>query len=138
MKVGIKLTVLFDGTFWVGIFERTYEESYEISKVVFGSEPKDYEVYDFISKNLSNLRFSNSLAIDRVEERKINPKRLQREIRKETEVKEIGTKAQLALKLQYEANKAERRVISREEKKEEKEKQFQLRQEKKKEKHKGH
>ena len=138
MKVSTKLTVFFDGTFWVGIFERVCEDAYEVSKMVFGSEPKDYEVYDFLLKNFQDLRFSNFLLTDKAEERKINPKRLQREVRKETENQGIGTKAQIALKLQHEANKEERKVISREKREEEKDRQFELSQEKKKEKHKGH
>lgn len=141
MNTSIKLTVFFEEAFWVGVFEKTHEENYEVSKVIFGSEPKDYEVYDFILKNFYSLKFSKSLIIDEigeVKEKKINPKRLQREIRKETKNRGIGTKAQLAMKLQYEVNKEERRITSRERKDEKKERLFKLSQEKKKEKHKGH
>lgn len=141
MKTNIKLTVFFEGVFWIGVFEKTDEEKYEVSKVVFGSEPKDYEVYEFILKSFYNLRFINSLSINEVEEvkeRKTNPKRLQREIKKETENKGIGTKAQLAMKLQYETSKTERKKVSREEKEEEKNRKFELRQQKKLMKHRGH
>lgn len=141
MKTSIKLTVFFEGVFWVGVFEKADEEKYEVSKVVFGSEPKDYEVYEFILKNFYNLRFSNPLSINEVEEvkeRKINPKRLQREIKKETETKGIGTKAQLTMKLQYETSKMERKKVSKEDKEEEKNRKFELRQQKKLLKHRGH
>ncbi len=137
MKASIKLTVFFDGTFWVGVFERVHEESFEITKVVFGSEPKDYEVYDFLLKRFNRLQFDNTFIADRLDEKKMNPKRLQREIRNATENRGIGTKAQNALKLQYEANKEKRRIGTKEKKEEEKERQFELRQEKKKKKHKG-
>lgn len=137
MKTSIKLTVFFEEAFWVGIFERVHEEKYEISKVVFGSEPKDYEVYEFILKNFYKLRFSNPI-FNEVKGKKINPKRLQREIKKETESKGIGTKAQLAMKLQYETSKTERKKVSKEQKEEEKNRQFELRQQKKLMKHKGH
>ena len=138
MDISIKLTVFFDGTFWIGIFERTCEDSYEISKVVFGAEPKDYEIDDFLLKNFYKLRFSNSLTADKTEERKINPKRLQREIRKETQSKGLGTKAQNALKLQYETYKKEKKEASKEKEKYEKERQIELRKEKKREKHNVH
>jgi hypothetical protein len=141
MNTRIKLTVFFEGAFWVGVFERTCEEKYEISKVIFGSEPKDYEVYDFILKNFYTLRFSNSLSLDEIDkanEKRINPKRLQKEIKKETENRGVGTKAQLAMKLQYETSKVERKKTSREEKEAEKERKFVLRQQKKFMKHKGH
>ena len=71
------------------------------------------------------------------EERKINPKRMQREINTQLKDKGMGTKAQQALKLQHEQNKIERKNKSREQKEAEKERQYALRQEKKKAKHKG-
>jgi len=78
MEVSIKLTVFFEGMFWVGVFERISEKKYEVSKVVFGSEPKDYELYDFVLKEFCNLRFSNSLSINEFKDKKINPKKLQK------------------------------------------------------------
>ncbi|MCB2291599.1 YjdF family protein [Clostridium sp. CS001] len=138
MEISIKLNVFFEGSFWVGVFEKTYDGKYEVSKVVFGSEPKDYEVFDFILKNFYNLRFSNPVCIEVVEKRRINPKRYQREIKKEMENKGIGTKSQLAMQLQQEVNKTERKIASREEKEEEKRKRFELRQQKKNDKHRGH
>lgn len=138
MKTSIKLTVYFEGMFWVGVFEKVCEGKYEISRVVFGAEPKDYEVYAFVLSNFSKLRFSNPIDDEQTTERKINPKKLQREIKKETESKGIGTKAQLAMKQQYEDNKLEKNKRSKEMKQEEQKKRFELKQEKKKEKHKGH
>lgn len=141
MENSIKLTVFFEEAFWMGIFERVHGEKYEISKVVFGSEPKDYEVYEFILKNFYKLKFSNPISIEdfnEVKEKKINPKRLQREIKKETENRGIGTKAQQAMKLQHETYKIERKKLSKEQKEEEKKRQFNLRQQKKLMKHKGH
>ena len=50
----------------------------------------------------------------------------------------IGTKSQQALKLQQEENKLERKVLSKEMKEAEKQRQFVLKQEKRKKKHRGH
>ena len=50
MIIHSRLNVLFDDPFWVGIFEREYEGRYEAARVVFGAEPKDYEVYEFFIK----------------------------------------------------------------------------------------
>lgn len=138
MEVSIKFTVFFEDIFWVGVFEKVSFNKYEVSKVVFGAEPKDYEVYDFILKHFYDLKFSNFLSIDEPKDKKVNPKRLQREIKKQTQTNGIGTKAQLAMKLQYEQNKTERRKNSREKNEQGKERKFQLHQRKKKEKHKGH
>lgn len=138
MKVSIKFTVFFEDIFWVGVFERIYFNKYEVSKVVFGSEPKDYEIYDFILKHFCDLKFSNSLSTSELKYKKVNPKRVQREIKKQTRTNGIGTKAQLAMKLQYEQNKSEKRKDLKEKSHKEKEWKFQLYQRKKKEKHKGH
>lgn len=67
-----------------------------------------------------------------------NPKRLHKNIKKEIEKIGIGTKAQLAMKQQYETNKTERRKVSREGREQEKERQYVLKQQKRKEKHRGH
>ena len=83
------------------------------------------------------LKFSPPFKMERVMERKINPKRMQREINSQLENKGLGTKAKQALKLQHEQNKMERKTQSREQREAEKERQFALRQEKKKAKHRG-
>lgn len=47
-KEQIGLTVYFEEPFWVGVFERIENGKLSAAKVTFGSEPKDYEVYEFI------------------------------------------------------------------------------------------
>ena len=106
-------------------------------KITFGAEPKDYEIYDFLLKNWKKLKFSPPIKSEIMEEKKINPKRLQREINNQLQDRGIGTKAQQALKLQHEQNKLERKTKSREQREAEKERQYALRQEKKKSKHRG-
>ena len=137
MPIKSSLTILFENPFWIGLYERTDGDKYEVCKITFGAEPKDYEVYDFLLKNWYKLKFSPPIKADRIEEYKINPKRMQREISSQLENKGIGTKAQQALKLQHEQAKIERKTQSREQKDAEKERQFALRQEKKKEKPRG-
>ena len=132
-----KLTVLFDPPFWIGLFERERGGRYEVCKVTFGAEPKDYDVYAFVLAHYCELDFSPALAAERTEERTINPKRAQRLAREQTKQTGIGTKAQQALQLQREQNKAERRVLSREAREAEEARRYRLRQEKRKEKHKG-
>jgi len=131
------VTILFEDPFWIGLYERIDNNKYEVCKITFGAEPKDYEVYEFLLKNRYRLRFSPAVRTGRIEERKANPKRMQREINNHLENKGIGTKAQQALKLQHEQVKTERRIRSREEKEAEKERRFALQQEKKKAKHRG-
>ena len=83
------------------------------------------------------MKFSPPIQIEVVIERKINPKRMQREIQSQLQDKGIGTKAQQALKLQHEQCKLERKTKSSEQKEAEKDRQFAIRQEKKKAKHRG-
>ena len=40
------LTILFEDPFWIGLYERFDEDKYEVCKITFGAEPKDYEVYE--------------------------------------------------------------------------------------------
>ena len=135
-KVSGKLTVFFEDPFWVGVFERVADGKLSVCKVTFGAEPKDYEVYDFVLKNYYQLRFSPAVATD-VKEDGHNPKRVQREVRKQVQNIGIGTKSQQALKLQQEQLKTERKTVSRKQREAEKERQFELKQQKRKEKHRG-
>ena len=131
-----KLTVYFDEPFWVGVFERIEEDRLSVCKVTFGAEPKDYEVWDFVLEHYCELEFSP--AVDTVIRRTAdNPKRRQRNARKELERSGVGTKSQQALQMQLEQNKQERKNKSREQKQAEEERLFALRQQKKKEKRRG-
>ena len=133
------LTVLFQDPFWVGIYERECSGQYEVCKVTFGAEPKDYEVYDLMLRNYSRLRFSPVLNAQATFKKRINPKRMQRSIQKQLqEGTGIGTKAQEALKLQQEQKKLEQKTFSRDERDAENERRFLLRQKRRKEKHCGH
>ena len=135
-KVSGKLTVFFEDAFWVGVFERVSDGKLSACKVTFGAEPKDYEIYEFVLKNYYRLRFSPAVAID-IKEVGRNPKRVQREVRKQIKNTGIGTKSQQALKLQQEQLKTERKTVSREQREAEKQRQFELKQQKRKEKHRG-
>ena len=131
------LTIMFEDPFWIGLYERSDEGRYEVCKITFGSEPKDYEVFDFLLTNWSKLKFSPAIRSESAEERRINPKRMQREISDRLQSGGIGTKAQQALKLQHEQSKIERKTQSKEQREAEKDRQYVLRMERKKAKHRG-
>lgn len=137
-KTVSKLTVLFEEPFWIGIYERMEHKTYEVCKITFGAEPKDYEVYEFLLKHWNQLRFSPSIKVEKLLEKQINPKRMQRLVKKQLQNNGITTKAQQALRLQQEQGKQTRKSHTREQQEMEKERKFALRQEKRKEKHKGH
>ena len=136
-KASGKLTVYFEEPFWVGVFERIEDGKLSMAKVTFGAEPKDYEAQEYIQKHYASLKFSP--AVDTVvKDIKRNPKRMQREAKKQMQETVIGTKSQQALKLQQEQNKQERKVRSREKKEADELRMFEMKQQKKREKHKGH
>ena len=137
-KVTVKLTVFFDDPFWVGVFESADGETLKVAKVTFGTEPKDGEIYDFLLKNYNRLQFSQPIRDEKAPEKRINPKRMQREIHRQLEHQTLGTKAQQALKAEQENKKIIRKAFNRQKTEEEKQRQFELRQEKKKQKHRGH
>ncbi len=132
-----RLTVYYDEPFWVGVFERIDNGKLSVCKVTFGSEPKDYEIWDYVLRYYYQLRFSPAVDVV-VKDSKKNPKRLQRDAKRQLESTGIGTKSQQALKLQQEQNKVERKAKSREKKEAEEIRLFELKQQKKKEKHRGH
>lgn len=132
------LTILFQDPFWIGLYERQDGNHYEVAKITFGAEPKDYEVYAFLEQNWRRLSFSPALASESGPEARINPKRQNRLIHRQTQASGIGTKAQQALKLQQEQGKQAKAARSRAEREAEKQRQFSLHQKKRKEKHRGH
>ena len=136
-RVRGKLTIYFEDPFWVGVFERIENRKLSVAKVTFGVEPKDYDVLEFIKRNYYHLQFSPAVETV-VKDTKMNPKRAQRDAKKQTLETGIGTKSQQALKLQQEQNKQERKDRSREQRDAESRRLFELKQMKKKEKHRGH
>ena len=77
-KVNGKLTEYFEESFWVGVFERIEDGKLSVAKAIFGAEPKDYEVQEYIQKYYFSLKFSPAVETI-VKDIKRNPKRMQRE-----------------------------------------------------------
>lgn len=132
-----KLTVFFEGPFWVGVFERISGSKLSVCKVTFGAEPKDCEIWDFILKHYCELKFSPAIEAE-VKRTADNPKRRQRNVKKQLQSFGVGTKSQQALQIQREEMKTQRSQISKEQREAEKQRQFDLKQQKRKAKHRGH
>ena len=132
-----RLQVFFEEPFWIGVFEKLQDGKLSVCKVTFGAEPKDYEILDFILQNYDQLRFSPSVNSEEKHRDRINPKRMQREVKNQINAVGIGTKSQQALKLQLEQGKLQRKIRSKEQMEELKEYQYEQKLQKKKEKHRG-
>lgn len=136
-KITGRLTVFFDDPYWIGIFERIENGKLQAAKVTFGAEPEDCDIYEFILKAYSSLKFSPPVHAE-IKEAKKNPKRIQREVRRQLTQSGTGTKSQYALKMQHEQLKTERRQIRRAHREDEKQRIFELKKQKRKNKHRGH
>ena len=85
-KVAVVFTVFFEEPFWCGVYQRQEGRNLEAARMVFGAEPKEYEVLAFLLQNWKQLRFGSTDSAPCAVERK-NPKRMQREVRKQTKGK---------------------------------------------------
>ena len=135
-KLETRLTVLYEEPFWIGLSERVVNGKLTVAKHVFGAEPSMADIYEFVLNHSYDLEYSPSVDAETKKEH-TNPKRRQREARKMTAQKGIGTKSQQALQMQREEKKIERKQISKEQKEEEKQRRFELKQKKKREKRRG-
>ena len=108
-----RITVCFEAPFWIGVLEREWGGTLEVCKIVFGAEPRDYEVYVVLVSHWARRKAGQQLRGG------------------------VGTRAQQAIALQREQNKRERREDRRRRDEAEEARRFQLRRQKKKEKHRG-
>lgn len=139
--IHIKATIYLEHPFWVGLFERTDRKGFAASKHIFGAEPTDPEVYEFVLNHFGQLKFGEQKKF-KLEIKRKNPKRVQREVRKEMEkAKEQqrpSTFAQDYMREELEKKKKERKKKSKKEKELHEKKLFEKKTLKRKEKRKGH
>lgn len=135
----MKLTVYFDGSFWVGVIENVQNGQFRVYRWVFGPEPGVQEIWHFVLIKLPRLIecSTSGTKAESPEIKRINPKRLQRMIAKEEKQAGIGTKAQEVLRKAFEARKQAKRKWKKERISAYKDRQYQIRKEKSKQKHRG-
>jgi hypothetical protein len=135
----MKLTVYFEGEFWVGVVEDAEGGKLRAARHVFGAEPKDAEVLEFVRSGMLPCLSRVKASIDAPERvrKRINPKRLARMA--DAELKRPGASelAKEALMLELQHRKRERRILTREEKEADKERKRELARQKAKAKHRG-
>jgi len=133
-------TVFFDAPFWVGILEEERDGLLYIARHIFGAEPSEQEVLEFVQRDFDSLwsQMTVGIEIEAIQIHPINPKRAQREVRKTMAAAPLSTKAQEAMRVQIEHNKQERKIQSRANRDAEREYKRQVAREKAKAKHRGH
>ena len=107
ISVSSTLTVYYDGQFWVGLAEHVDGGVYGVARIVFGAEPSDNEVLQFVVNRWEELHFFGDVPAE-VRKPAKNPKRRIREASKALKQPAMSTKAQQALADQREALKQER------------------------------
>jgi Protein of unknown function (DUF2992). len=136
----MKLTVYYDGQFWVGVVEVVNNGKLRAFRHLFGTEPRDSEVLEFVHNQLLNMMVQaeqEGVRLQGRRQKKINPKRLQRQVSKELKNAGVASKAQEAIKLELEARKQEKKQIMKEQREHVKEQRYMLKKQKAKKKHRG-
>ena len=137
ISVSSTLTVYHDGQFWVGLAEHVEGGRYGVARIVFGAEPSDEEILQFITGRWEKLSFFGGKPAEASKPAK-NPKRRAREAAKTLKQPAMSTKAQQALAAQREAMKRESAHARSQRRADEAEARFEQRKLKRKQKHRGH
>ena len=134
------LTVMFDGTCWVGIFEKTDAQGYSVARHIFGKEPNDEELYDFLLHGYSTVKFTapQPVTVKLLDDKQMSFKRRQREIERILSSAFPADQVSQQVQAQKEAERQSREQDARAERKAEEAHKYQLRQAKRHEKHRGH
>ena len=130
-------TVLFQPPFWVGIAERWDKEGYSAARVVFGAEPTDARIYQWLEREWHRLDFSPAAEGERPVTGRKNPKRARREAGEATRNRGAGTRAQEALSRQREQEGLDRKREAKSRREHQRQEKYLLRQQKKREKKRG-
>ena len=137
VSVSSALTVYHDGQFWVGLAEHVEGGRYGAARIVFGVEPSNEEILQFVASKWAKLAFFGDEATETSKPAK-NPKRRAREVSKALERPAVSTKAQQALANQRETMKRESAQARSQRRTDEAEARFEQRKLKRKQKHRGH
>lgn len=137
ISVSSTLTVYHDGQFWVGLAEHVEGGRYGVARIVFGTEPSDEEILQFVTSKWAELAFFGDDPAEASKPAK-NPKRRAREASKALKQPAMGTRAQQVLASQRETMKRESARARSQRRADEAEARFEQRKLKRKQKHRGH
>ena len=136
ISVSSTLTVYHDGQFLVGLAEHVEDGKYGVARTVFGAEPSDEEILQFVVAKWEKLSFFGGEPAEASKPAR-NPKRRAREAAKALKQPAMSTKAQQALANQREAMKRESTHARSQRRAEKAEARFKQRKLKRKQKHRG-
>lgn len=106
----MELSIFYNGQFFVALVEYKMVNNSKFIQYTFGNEPDDLEVLDFIHHQLmKSIDDVQTIVCTKNISRKVNPKRLQRQIAKEQKKPKYSTQAQIAIKKELELKKKQKR-----------------------------
>lgn len=137
ISVSSTLTVYHDGQFWVGLAEHVEDGRYGVARIVFGAEPSNEEILQFVTSKWAKFAFFGDEATETSKPAK-NPKRRARKAAKALKRPVVSTKAQQALAAQREVMKRESAHARSRRRADEADARYEQRKLKRKQKHRGH
>lgn len=140
--MSVEFDVFHDGQFWVGVLTVTEGSSLCAVRVVFGAEPSDAELHDYLLRHGDELlnRASTGPSVEaggRLR-RAVNPKRAAREAAASAKVHSASTAAQDALRQAQEVVAKQRVQLGRDARDEAAEHKRAVRRARAKARHRGH
>jgi hypothetical protein len=137
------MTVFFDDPFWVAVLELRHGGSVRAVRHVFGAEPTDAELYDFLLCHGTALLARVERAAAVTDDQPVpvairNPKRLARDAARAAREARPSTAAQAAVKKDLELRGQEAALRGREHREEHAEHRRQARRAKARARHRGH
>lgn len=135
----MELSIFYNGQFFVALVEYKMVNNSKFIQYTFGNEPDDLEVLDFIHHQLmKSIDDVQTIVCTKNISRKVNPKRLPRQIAKEQKKPKYSTQAQIAIKKELELKKKQKRKRYKEKRDAFQKRKREIKKVKAKEKHKGH
>ncbi|MGG6285808.1 YjdF family protein [Leptolyngbya sp. AN03gr2] len=136
----MKLTIFFNGQFWEGVVELYADNELKVGRHIFGVEPQDVEVLAFIVNNvfLSLLtQASASVEVTPIFLKRVNPKRMARQVSQEMANQGVSTFAQEVMRQNLEERKQASKQRSKAMREAEEEEKWQRSRQKAKARHRG-
>jgi hypothetical protein len=108
----VTVSIYLDGPFWVGLIEVVEDGRLHVTRVVFGSEPTDPELYDFLQRHgvalLDQAHAAPAVPVSDRQTRRPNPKRAAKlAARAAAQTPSRSTASQEAMRLVIEERKKE-------------------------------
>ena len=124
-QLQVTLTVYFEEPFWIGVCECVSKDGIQAKKVIFGAEPQMQEILQMVQQKwYQNIQFGKCISISKKEVIHKNPKRIQRQIKKQIKLCGVGTKDNRLCRQNEKHKKVSKNKSAKHKKKKHKKKNF--------------